>query len=340
MSTSLEPGLASIIVPVRDRARLVLRALDSAAAQSYRPLELVVVDDGSTDDTVDAVESWARERPRRDLRTRVIRQAAAGACAARNRGLDECRGEFVQFLDSDDLLDERRLSLVVPLLAAGDDYVYTGFRNGCGTCGRTLSTWIPRPSPRRPFEMLCRGEMWGNTLSLTARRGFLLSVGPWDVSLPVYQDYDYLIRLTLISDRGAALPLPLATASRTGPRISDVRETREGFESWLHGGRAMYEGLVARGAPLEDRLYDARRFRDMARRARHTAPDVAAASAAMARRLEAAPQGWAGRAERARLEARFAAVRWYWGSRHAAKVTLRAFGRGRPARTCPDCAGL
>src|SRR5262245_47409787 len=88
-------GLVSVLVPTYNRSKLVRRAVESALAQSYRRLEVLVVDDGSSDDTRQVIEGM-------DPRVRYIRQANAGVSAARNRGIAEARGEFVAFLDSDD----------------------------------------------------------------------------------------------------------------------------------------------------------------------------------------------------------------------------------------------
>lgn len=86
----------SVVIPVFNRAHLIERTLDSVFAQSFRNFEIVVVDDGSVDGLRDAV---AR---RNDDRIIYVRQLNRGASAARNRGIDEARGDYIAFLDSDD----------------------------------------------------------------------------------------------------------------------------------------------------------------------------------------------------------------------------------------------
>lgn len=88
-------GLVSVILPTYNRARIVQRAIDSALAQTCPSIEIVVVDDGSTDDTPSVLARY-------DARVRVIRQRNAGVAAARNTGLSHAKGEFIAFLDSDD----------------------------------------------------------------------------------------------------------------------------------------------------------------------------------------------------------------------------------------------
>lgn len=91
----------SVIIPLYNKEPYVRRALDSVAAQSFADFEVIVVDDGSTDEGARAVETFIKESRAGD-RTRLIRQSNAGPGAARNRGVAEARGELLAFLDADD----------------------------------------------------------------------------------------------------------------------------------------------------------------------------------------------------------------------------------------------
>ncbi len=102
----LEP-LVTVIVPVFNGSCYIVQALDSILAQTYSRVELLVIDDGSTDDTVARVHSV------RDLRLRVLEQSHSGAGVARNMGVRQASGEFLSFLDADDLWSGDKLRIQI-----------------------------------------------------------------------------------------------------------------------------------------------------------------------------------------------------------------------------------
>src|SRR5436190_9018266 len=96
----------SVVIPTYNYARYLGAAIDSALQQTHAPLEVIVVDDGSTDDTPRLLDGYGD-------RIRVIRQKNSGVAAARNAGVREARGELIAFLDSDDLWKPRKLELQI-----------------------------------------------------------------------------------------------------------------------------------------------------------------------------------------------------------------------------------
>jgi GT2 family glycosyltransferase len=105
------PGLVSVIVPTYDRAQIVRLAIDSVVGQTYSNVEVVVVDDGSRDNTRQVIESYGAP-------VRYVHQANAGVSAARNRGIAHARGEFIALLDSDDQFLPWKLEAQVRVLRA------------------------------------------------------------------------------------------------------------------------------------------------------------------------------------------------------------------------------
>ncbi len=111
--------LVSAVVPTYNRAHYIAETLDSILAQTYRPIEIVVVDDGSTDDTEAVLE------PYRD-KARCIRQPNQGLAAARNTGLLASTGEYVAWLDSDDIWNPEKIALQVAFLEQHRDHALIG----------------------------------------------------------------------------------------------------------------------------------------------------------------------------------------------------------------------
>ena len=213
MNETFQPGLVSVIIPTYNRADLLGEALHSVREQTYRPIELVVVDDGSTDSTQQVARRFA-EATAGDVHVRCIYQENQGAQAARNRGLAESRGEFIQFLDSDDLLHPEKLTAQVQ--AMRDDpqvrYVFSAWE-----CLHTHRRGAPGgwPADFQPDRenlidlMLFRDERL--TLPLCTdnglyRRSLCMRLGPWDTRVKRMQPRLYNLRLLLLGVRYRYLP--------------------------------------------------------------------------------------------------------------------------------------
>lgn len=102
-------GLISVIIPVYNREKVVAECINSVLAQSYRDFEIIIIDDGSTDQTVEICEKLSSS----DNRIRLIKAEHGGVSNARNIGLNESNGEFVFFLDSDDIIHPHLLSALI-----------------------------------------------------------------------------------------------------------------------------------------------------------------------------------------------------------------------------------
>jgi glycosyltransferase involved in cell wall biosynthesis len=118
-------AMVSVIIPTYNRSRLVVEAIDSVLGQTYGDLEVIVVDDGSTDDTRARIEAVA------DKRVRYYYKTNGGVSTARNLGLEHARGEYICFLDSDDLWPANFLAIMTEKLRENSDY-------GAVYCARTI----------------------------------------------------------------------------------------------------------------------------------------------------------------------------------------------------------
>ncbi len=178
----------SVIIPTHNRADVVGEALASVLAQDYRDFEVVVVDDGSTDDTAAVVQTFGEP-------VRLVRRPCGGPAAARNTGIRESRGEFVCFLDSDDLYLPQRLAGVASFLDRHPEYdaAYSDWAilHEDGRLTRRPGHGFPSG---RVFEPLVLRQLW-HTNTITLRRRCFDQVGLFDESLPRWEDRDFWLRL-------------------------------------------------------------------------------------------------------------------------------------------------
>lgn len=206
-------SLVSVYLPTRNRAALLPRCIESILSQTHRELELLIVDDASTDDTRDILEGYSR----RDTRVRVHHhESAAGAPAARNLAIRHARGEFLTGMDDDDVMLPNRLE---SLLAAFDprySLVCSGFLR------KTRTRMLRLADSRMVIDLdaqLMRNHVGNAALSLTAR---FRAAGLFDENMPAWQDYDLWTRM--IRDFGPALRIEevshVVHEDHDSPRIS------------------------------------------------------------------------------------------------------------------------
>ena len=193
-SYKVEPDVASflvsVIIPCYNHAHYLDEAIDSVRHQTYRNAEIVVVDDGSTDETIAVAASYSE--------IRFVRQENAGLAAARNTGLRESRGAYLVFLDADDRLMPTALEDGLSCFHAHPEcaLVYGAF-HWIDASGSSLGEgWAAtRIYDQHYLEMLRRNYIAMHA-TVMYRRGPLESVGGFDPSLPACEDYDLYLRIT------------------------------------------------------------------------------------------------------------------------------------------------
>ncbi|WKZ32623.1 MAG: GNAT family N-acetyltransferase [Thermodesulfobacteriota bacterium] len=162
----------SIIIPTYNRARLVCLAIDSILAQDYTDYEIIVVDDGSTDGTSKALEKYSGS-------IRYIRQENRGFGAARNRGLAEAKGEYLAFLDSDDLWTAGKLSIQVEIMDRLSETAFafsdfTILKPSGDLISEGLRTWHKR---KTPWEEIYSNKISSHALLTLPLSGFDIYTG-------------------------------------------------------------------------------------------------------------------------------------------------------------------
>lgn len=194
--------LVSVVIPTHNRARLARRAVDSALAQTVSDLEVLVVDDASTDDTAAVLAGYD------DPRLRVIlRPVVGGGSAARNTGIDASKGRFVAFLDSDDEWLPHKLERQLEVLETSHRspaVAVSGFLALRGTSGRTGVPGVLKGDKHVSRLLSLRGGPVTASV-LTVDRELLDAGLRFDPSLPALQDLDFLIQAAL---RGCAIVGP------------------------------------------------------------------------------------------------------------------------------------
>lgn len=190
----------TVVVPVYNREHLVTRALDSIAAQDVRPLSLIVVDNNSTDRSLETVRKWAASHAEdADLDIRILSEPRSGAARARQTGLEHVNTEWVQFFDSDDMMAPGILSHA---LQRSDNADLVCWKRELISLSEQRSI-----KPFRPDDIL-RCHMYNGMLSTQAymvRTDFFKKAGGWNPDAPVWNDWELGLRLLLRSPRCVAL---------------------------------------------------------------------------------------------------------------------------------------
>lgn len=215
---SNEMPLVSVIIPVYNRSHLIQRALQSVLDQTYANFELIVVDDGSTDATKEAIAAVG------DKRIKYFYQAHSGEAVARNKGLSLARGKYIHFLDSDDYFLPANLTEKVNLIEAHNDigWVYSDcyYLNPGEALPRSTNKNIKRIRRKLlersyVFDLLLM-NYFVNMDTVIIRRACLNRIGPFDESLTSFIDMDFFFRTAKLFE-AKFIDAPLVVVSHQEP---------------------------------------------------------------------------------------------------------------------------
>lgn len=192
--------LVSVIIPTYNRAATLRRTVDSALAQAYQPIEVIVVDDGSSDSTTEVLDSYGNM-------IRAIRQENGGPSAARNTGARAAKGEWLAFLDSDDVWLPDKIARQVRIVTSAsrpvcccmcnaailDDRGDTGMTTfgASGVRGQLGEGYWPDPAP-----LIATRFILFNQVALIRRDSFV-RLGGFDPELRLLEDHEFAFRLSL-----------------------------------------------------------------------------------------------------------------------------------------------
>jgi glycosyltransferase involved in cell wall biosynthesis len=222
----------TVIMPVFNRPRLAERAASSVLAQTFRDFELIIVDDGSTIDLLRECSSLQHSQ------VRYIRQANRGPAAARNNGIDAARGQYISFLDSDDVLLPNNLACLHDRLASAPQAgVAYGWANIVDQRGDELQFTKPILEGRVFPHYLFQNSTPMGTLLM--RRECFSSALRFDEQLPLFEDWELLLRLSFhydfvaIQARVARIYLQDVQRSTSRPAIDVGATARAAYRKLL-----------------------------------------------------------------------------------------------------------
>lgn len=263
MTTSALMPLVSVVMPVQNREVSVSAAISSVLTQTYKNLELIVVDDGSSDNTIEVIKSI------NDCRLTLLHNTSPkGAALSRNIGIDYAKGSIIAFNDSDDYWFHNRLQLAIDVLMCKPEVIGVfsdSIQYGPDTC---------RILPRHKYKYIEEDQffllLWRNlvdTPSLTVRAEILKQIGGFARDLPRFQDWELALRICQIG-KLHYLQTPLYLSNITeGSITSDVnaravalryiyqthhdkiRSNKKLHSFWLHSiGDSMMKSQYPKGA--------------------------------------------------------------------------------------------
>jgi glycosyltransferase involved in cell wall biosynthesis len=249
----MDAELVTVIIPTYNRAHLVTDALDSVWAQTYRPIECIVVDDGSTDDTVEVVKEWKRAHSSDDFCVRLLQQENQGAPVARNHGMEEAKGEFFLFLDSDDQLTDHALQTLV--CAYQDD-------SSGAIYGNYFAEWdsgdtdLNRQAPVANNSVVAVLQKCPITSTVLLNRQVVGKIR-WREGLPCAQEFGFFLDLALDGVEFRYVDEPVAhILQHDEPNRINNRQNRRGLTEAISSYLLDVEEAFRQRGTQENDIYD------------------------------------------------------------------------------------
>lgn len=252
----------TVIVPVYNRAELMIRTLDSIAAQSLRPFELIVVDNNSTDNTLEVLHEWKEQNESADFVVTIKQEPRAGACCARNKGLEAVKTPYVMFFDSDDTMIPTHIESALQALQADKSLDIVGWD--------VTVNLLDGKAVKKRFSVndVLYNHIFHSsfaTLRYAARTDLIRAVGCWNEAIAGWNDYELGVRIALKNPRmlklteGVGVNVYSQATSITGTNFSSTpgkweaaldsceaslrRAGKADFVKWIETRRAILAGM-------------------------------------------------------------------------------------------------
>jgi glycosyltransferase involved in cell wall biosynthesis len=259
-SHQAEKGVVSVVVVCFNQAHFLPEAIESALNQTFLKTEILVVDDGSSDNTSQVASRYDQ--------VRYLRQQNQGLAAARNAGLRNTNGEFVVFVDADDRLAPEALAIGVGALCAEPDCAFVAGRASLvDFTGAPLENDLPSPDNRECYIQLLEGNFIANTASVMFRRSVFSAVGGFATERHVEAcgDYELYLRIArahrallhggrvaeyrrystaMSNDFGRMLRAAVTTLRRERAHLKGNGHRRRALQKGLRNWRACYGWLL------------------------------------------------------------------------------------------------
>jgi glycosyltransferase involved in cell wall biosynthesis len=235
--------LVSVVIPCRNAASWLGQAIDSCLAQSWSRIEIIVVDNGSSDASPAIASSYA------DRGVTALECARPGASAARNEGLARAKGDFIQFLDADDLIDRDKVAVQLARLARAParsiaSAAWARFADDASKARLTPEpVWADLTGPDFLTSSWLGGGMMPSFAWL-APRAVIDAAGPWDETLSQLDDGEYFCRVALAA-AGILFCGEARGYYRTGAATLSRRRDRAALESAFRSIERSCEALAA-----------------------------------------------------------------------------------------------
>lgn len=189
-----QQALISIIIPVFNRAGIVGRTLDSIAAQTLRPLNIILVDNNSSDNSFDVLNQWKKDNDTDDFKITILQEKKPGAAAARNCGLSAVTTPYVMFFDSDDTMSPTHVENIANAFIANPNSAIVGWDVTIHTLnGKTIKRRCHHKNTL--FNHIFHGSL--STQRYAVRTDLINQVGGWNETTMAWNDYELGIRLLL-----------------------------------------------------------------------------------------------------------------------------------------------